>query len=65
VVWTQVYIIVVLADLHEADVAAQRPLQNQADLGDVVKPFYGEEVGAQLTSLLHEHILLAADLLTA
>ena len=65
VTWTRVYIIAALADLPEADVAAQRLLQNQADIGDSVKPFYGDEAGDQLTALLKEHILIAADLLGA
>jgi len=30
-----------------------------------VKPFYGEEAGAKLASLLREHILIAADIVKA
>jgi hypothetical protein len=65
VTWTRVYIIAALADLPEADTAAQRLLQNQVDIGNAIKPFYGDEAGEQLTSLLKDHILTAADLLTA
>ena len=65
VTWTRVYIIAALADLPEADAAAQRLLQNQTDIGNAVKPFYGDEAGEQLTALLKEHILIAADLLAA
>ena len=65
VTWTRVYIIAALADLPEADAAAQRLLQNQTDIGDAVKPFYGDEAGEQLTALLEDHILIAADLLAA
>jgi hypothetical protein len=65
VTWTRVYIIAALADLPEADIAAQRLLQNQTDIGNAVKPFYGDEAGDQLTALLEEHILIAADLLIA
>jgi len=65
VTWTRVYIIAALADLPEADVAAQRLLQNQTDIGNAVKPFYGDQAGDQLTSLLNDHILIAADLLAA
>jgi hypothetical protein len=65
VTWTRVYIIAALADLPEADIAAQRLLQNQTDIGNAVKPFYGDEAGEQLTALLEDHILIAADLLTA
>lgn len=65
VTWTRVYIIDALAGLPEADTAAQRLLQNQTDIGNAIKPFYGAEAGDQLTSLLKDHILIAADLLTA
>jgi hypothetical protein len=65
VTWTRVYIIAALADLPEAEIAAQRLLQNQTDIGDAVKPFYGDAAGDQLTALLNDHILIAADLLTA
>ena len=65
VTWTRVYIIAALADLPEADAAAQRLLQNQEHIGDAIKPFYGDDAGEQLTSLLKDHILTAADLLAA
>jgi len=65
VTWTRVYIIAVFADLPEADTAAQRLLQNQVDIGNAIKPFYGDQAGEQLTSLLNDHILTAADLLAA
>jgi hypothetical protein len=63
--WTRFYIISALAGLPEADAAAQRLLRNQADIGNALKPFYGDAAGDQLTSLLEEHILVAADLLAA
>ena len=65
VTWTRVYIVAALADLPEADIAAQRLLQNQTDIGNAVKPFYGDQAGDQLTALLKDHILIAADLLAA
>ena len=65
ITWTRVYIISALSGLPEADAAAQRLLQNQADIGNAIKPFYGDEAGDQLTSLLKDHILTAADLLAA
>jgi hypothetical protein len=65
VTWTRVYIIAALADLPEADAAAQRLLKNQTDIGNAVKPFYGDKAGKQLTALLEDHILIAVDLLAA
>jgi hypothetical protein len=40
-------------------------LQNQVDIGDAVKPFYGDAAGAQLTALLHDHITIAVEILQA
>ncbi len=65
ITWTRVYIVAAVAGLPETDSAAQRLLQNQADIGNAIKPFYGDAAGEQLTGLLKQHILLAADLLTA
>ena len=65
VTWTRLYIISVAADLPDKEVTAQRLLQNQADIGNAVKPFYGNAAGDKLTALLRDHILIAADLLAA
>lgn len=63
--WTRMYIVSFLADLPDADVVAQRLLKNQEDIGNAIKPFYGEEAGNKLTELLNGHILVAVDLLKA
>ena len=65
VTWTRLYIVSAVAGLPDADAAAGRLLQNQADIGNAIKPFYGEEAGAKLTELLRGHILTAADLVGA
>jgi hypothetical protein len=65
VTWTRIYIMSVTSGLPDADVAAQRLLQNQTDIGDAIKPIYGDEAGTKLTALLKDHILTAADLLAA
>ncbi len=65
ITWTRIYIISVTAGLPDADTVAKRLLQNQVDIGNAIKPFYGDQAGEQLTSLLNDHILTAADLLVA
>lgn len=63
--WTRLYIVSALAGLPDKDVTAQRLLQNQTDLGNAIKPFYGDEAGTKLTALLRDHILIAAELIDA
>lgn len=65
VAWTRLYIVSAVADLPDTQVTAGRLLQNQADIGNAVADFYGEEAGAALTELLRGHILTAADLVAA
>ncbi len=65
ITWTRVYIIAAIAGLPETSTSAQRLLQNQVDIGNAIKPFYGNQAGDQLTALLKQHILLAADLIAA
>jgi len=63
--WTRLYIVSALADLPDKGPVAERLLSNQDDIGNAIKPFYGDAAGARLTELLREHILGAVELLTA
>jgi hypothetical protein len=65
ITWTRLFIVSAVAGLPDADAAAGRLLQNQADIGDALAPYYGKDAAAQLTELLREHILVAADLVGA
>ena len=65
ITWTRLVIIGVFEDLPDLDPTVQRLLQNQVDIGNAIKPFYGEEAGEQLTALLTDHILIAAEILQA
>lgn len=65
ITWTRVYIISAVAGQPDADQAAQRLLKNQTDIGDAIKPFYGDAAGERLTGLLRGHILTAAKLIVA
>ncbi|MEW6603621.1 MAG: glycosyltransferase [Thermoproteota archaeon] len=65
VVWTRQYIVAASSDSPDASFAAERLLKNQEDIGDAIKPFYGDRAGDQLTGLLKDHILIAVDLLEA
>ena len=65
ITWTRLYIISAEAGSPDTDTTAQRLLQNQTDIGDAIKPFYGDAAGTQLTALLRDHILTAGDLIAA
>ena len=65
VTWTRLVIVSIANDLPDTDPTVQRLLQNQVDIGDAIKPYYGEEAGDQLTALLRDHILIAAEILQA
>lgn len=59
------YIVSAFADSEDKDKVLARLLQNQQDIGDVFKPYYGEAVGDKLAQLLREHILIAGKVLGA
>ena len=65
VTWTRVFLISALADLPDEAAATDRLLRNQADLGNAIKPFYGDAAGEKLTALLKDHIRIAADIVSA
>jgi len=65
IVWTRMAIIGIVDDRPDQEFAVERLLRNQDDIGNAIKPFYGEAAGEELTRLLREHIVGAADLLVA
>jgi hypothetical protein len=64
IVWTRMVIVDVIAGTPDTNAALTRLLNNQTDIGNAIKPFYGEAAGNRLTSLLRDHILIAGRLLT-
>jgi hypothetical protein len=65
IVWTRMAIISLTSDAADTDASVGRLLQNQTDIGNAVKPFYGKAAGQKLTALLREHIVIAVDVLKA
>lgn len=65
VTWTRNVILNIIDDLPGTDQAVNRLLKNQDDIGNAIKPVYGDAAGTELTTLLKEHITTAADLLKA
>lgn len=65
VTWTRLYIVSAVGNLPDKAATTERLLQNQADIGNAIKPFYGAAAGDKLTALLKDHILIAAKLVDA
>lgn len=65
ITWTRLYIVAAIANLPEKDATAQRLLQNQSDIGNAIKPYYGDAAGSKLTALLKDHITIATELIAA
>jgi len=66
VTWTRLAIVTFAAEGQPGfGPTAARLLKNQVDIGDAIKPFYGEAAGNALTALLTDHITIAVELLQA
>jgi hypothetical protein len=65
ITWTRQWIVSFAANLPDQAEAAGRLMRNQEDIGNAIKPFYGDEAGVKLTGLLKEHINGAVELVEA
>jgi len=65
ITWTRLFIVSAAADLPDKGPTTNRLLQNQVDIGNAIKPYYGDAAGEKLTVLLKEHITTAAELVAA
>jgi hypothetical protein len=65
VTWTRLAIVTFADGSAGFEAPAARLMQNQDDIGDAIKPFYGQAAGEQLSALLKDHIGIAVQLLQA
>lgn len=65
ITYTRNAVISILSDLKDQDAVVKRLMKNQEEIGNAIKPYYGEEAGNKLTTLLKEHISEAADVVKA
>jgi len=65
ITWTRLFIVSAIGDLPDKTATSIRLLQNQTDIGNAVKSFYGDAAGEKLTGLLKTHITTAAELVAA
>lgn len=64
-IWTRSYIVSAVSNRPDQKDVLDRLLQNQQDIGNVIKPYYGEAAGNKLADLLREHILIAVKIVDA
>jgi hypothetical protein len=62
ITWTRLAIVIFAAGAPGFDA---RLLQNQADIGAALRPYYGRAAAARLTALLRDHIAIAVEILQA
>jgi len=65
VTWTRLAIVSYIDELPDLEATVARLMQNQTDIGDAIKPFYGDAAGEELMQLLEEHINGAVDIMAA
>lgn len=65
IVYTRNFIVSATAAQPDTAEVLQRLLRNQDEIGEAIKPYYGDAAGTQLASLLRSHIQLAGKALVA
>ncbi|MED1722343.1 glycosyltransferase [Brevibacillus parabrevis] len=64
-IWTRSYIVSAISNRPDQQDVLNRLLQNQQDIGNLIKPYYGEAAGNKLADLLREHIVIAGKIVAA
>jgi hypothetical protein len=68
ITWTRCFIVsagTLPTNLPDRPATTDRLLQNQVDIGNVIRTYYGDKAGDDVTALLRQHILLAAQIIDA
>jgi hypothetical protein len=65
ITWTRLYLDSAILGAGDSNTVLDRLMKNQEDIGNAIKPYYGDEAGSKLTTLLKEHISLAGEVVSA
>ncbi|MEG0259643.1 MAG: hypothetical protein RR595_14355 [Lysinibacillus sp.] len=63
--WTRMTIISIVFGLPDLPFVQERLLRNATDLGNCLRPFYGDQIANRYAELIKEHLVIAAELVTA
>jgi hypothetical protein len=63
--WTRLAIVSLVAGLPDTGATVDRLMKNQEDIGNGLRPFYGDAAGNRTTVLLKDHIAIAAEIVVA
>ncbi len=64
-IWTRSYIVSAISGLEDQEKVLAKLLKNQDDIGNAIKPYYGDAAGNRLAELLREHILIGGKVVDA
>lgn len=65
VYWTRLVINSIAFSLPDLDANTARLLRNATDMGNLLKPFYGNKIAAKFSKLIREHLIIAAEIVKA
>jgi hypothetical protein len=65
VYWTRMTINSIVFNLPDVDAVTARLLRNATDMGNLLKPFYGNRIAAEFSQLIREHLVIAAEIVKA
>lgn len=65
ITWTRLTIISMVFNLPDVELVTQRLLRNPRDFEAALVPLYGSQTAARFSSLLRDHLVIAADLVNA
>lgn len=65
VTWTRNIILCLVDDLPGKEQAVNQLEENEIEIGNTIKPYYGNEAGSKLSNLLNQHNLIYAEVINA
>jgi hypothetical protein len=65
IAWTRMTIISLVFDLPDTEFTVTRLLRNAEDMGNALRPYYGDQYADRYAALIKEHLTIAANLVKA